>query len=97
MRRNLPCRSAHSRGKDSPYPIAAVNAMITSKLTSKAQTTIPQPVRAALRLVEGDKLAYEIDGGRVILTKVIERGAEDPFGAFAEWSGAADRKAYAKL
>ena len=72
-RRNLPCRSAHSRGKDSPYAIAAVCAMITSKLTSKAQTTIPQPVRAALRLVEGDELAYEIDGGRVILTKVIER------------------------
>ena len=71
--------------------------MITSKLTSKAQTTIPQPVRAAHRLVEGDKLAYEIDGGRVILAKVIEPGAEDPFGAFAEWSGAADRKAYAKL
>ena len=71
--------------------------MITSKLTSKAQTTIPQPVRTALRLVEGDELAYEIEGGRVILTKVIERGAEDPFGAFAEWDSPADRKAYAKL
>jgi antitoxin PrlF len=71
--------------------------MITSKLTSKAQTTIPQPVRAALRLVEGDELAYEIDGARVILTKASDRTAEDPFGAFAEWDGAADRKAYAKL
>ena len=71
--------------------------MITSKLTSKAQTTIPQPVRAALRLAEGDELAYEIDGGKVILTKVIERGAEDPFDAFAEWNGPADQKAYAKL
>ncbi len=46
--------------------------MITSKLTSKAQTTIPQPVRTALRLVEGDELAYEIDGGRVILTKASD-------------------------
>ena len=46
--------------------------MITSKLTSKAQTTIPQPVRAALRLAEGDELAYEIDGGRVILTKASD-------------------------
>jgi antitoxin PrlF len=70
--------------------------MITSKLTSKAQTTIPQPVRAALRLAEGDELAYEIEDGRVILTKV-ERGAEDPFGAFAEWDSPADRRAYAKL
>ena len=71
--------------------------MIASKLTSKAQTMIPQPVRAALRLVEGDELAYEIDGGKVILKKLIERGAEDPFGAFAEWDSPADRKAYAKL
>ena len=43
--------------------------MITSKLTTKAQTTIPQPVRAALRLKEGDELAYEIEENRVILTK----------------------------
>jgi len=34
--------------------------MITSKLTTKAQTTIPQPVRVALRLEAGDELAYEI-------------------------------------
>ena len=74
-----------------------MRAMITSKLTSKAQTTIPQPVRAALRLAEGDELAYEIDGGQVILTKASERRAEDPFGAFTEWDGDADRKAYAKL
>lgn len=71
--------------------------MITSKLTSKAQTTIPQAVRAALRLTEGDELAYEIDGGKVILTKASNRGGEDPFGTFSEWDGAADRKAYGKL
>jgi antitoxin PrlF len=29
--------------------------VITSKLTSKAQTTIPQPVRAALGVAEGDE------------------------------------------
>ena len=71
--------------------------MITSKLTSKAQTTVPQPVRAALHLAEGDELAYEIDGARVILTKASDRGAEDPFAAFTEWDSDADRKAYAKL
>ena len=71
--------------------------MITSKLTSKAQTRIPQAVRVALRLTEGDELAYEIDGGRVILTKASIRDREDPFGAFSKWSGGADRKAYAKL
>ena len=71
--------------------------MITSKLTSKAQTTVPQPVRAALRLAEGDELAYEIEGARVILTKASDRGVEDPFGAFTEWDTEADRKAYARL
>lgn len=37
--------------------------MITSKLTSKAQTTVPQPVRAALGLKAGDLLWYELAGG----------------------------------
>ena len=41
--------------------------MITSRLTSKAQTTIPQPVRAALKLQDGDELIYEIEGNRVLL------------------------------
>ena len=71
--------------------------MITSKLTSKAQTTIPQAVRVALHVAEGDEIAYEIDGSRVILTKASNRGGEDPFGTFTEWDGAADRKAYGKL
>lgn len=72
--------------------------MILSKLTSKAQTTIPQPVRAALRLEPGDELLYQIDEGRVILTKAGRGGlTDDPFRAFSEWSSDADTKAYAKL
>jgi len=72
--------------------------MITSKLTTKAQTTIPQPVRAALRLEPGDELIYEIDDQRVIVTKA-SRGAkpDDPFRTFHEWNSAADAKAYGKL
>lgn len=55
--------------------------MITSKLTSKAQTTIPQPVRAALKLHDGDEPMYEIADQHVILTKVRRGGAtDDPFG-----------------
>jgi antitoxin PrlF len=75
----------------------AGHAMITSKVTSKAQTTIPQPIRAALHLMEGDKLAYVIEKGRVILTKAHAKPIDDPFGVFTEWDGDADRKAYAKL
>jgi antitoxin PrlF len=71
--------------------------MITSKLKSKSQTTIPQAVRVALRLVEGDELAYRIEGARVIITKASNRNVEDSFGAFTEWDSNADRKAYARL
>ena len=71
--------------------------MITSKLTTKAQTTIPQPVRAALGVRDGDALQYEIDGARVILSKANAAPADDPFRTFEEWDSEADRRAYAKL
>lgn len=72
--------------------------MITSKLTTKSRTTIPQPVRTALRLAAGDALAYEILDQRVILTKAkTSRKTDDPFRTFCEWSSEADTKAYAKL
>ena len=72
--------------------------MIISKLTTKAQTTIPQPVRTALHLEPGDELMYEIDDQRVILTKARGGGkTDDPFRTFHEWSSRADAKAYAKL
>lgn len=71
--------------------------MVTSKLTSKAQTTVPQAVRAALGLREGDELLYEIEGERVVLKKALRAPIDDPFAAFDEWDGDADRKAYADL
>ncbi|MFG1388723.1 AbrB/MazE/SpoVT family DNA-binding domain-containing protein [Xanthobacter versatilis] len=70
--------------------------MIVSKLTSKAQTTIPQAVRSALHLKEGDEIAYNIEEGRVVLTKASPKG-DDPFATFSEWESDADRKAYANL
>ena len=72
--------------------------MIVSKLTAKAQTTIPQPIRAALGLQPGDELSYEIVDGRVILDKV-QRGTttDDPFRTFEEWGSEADTSAYADL
>jgi len=71
--------------------------MIKSKLTAKAQTTIPQPVRDALRLRVGDEIVYLIEEGRVILSKAAPRPSEDPFATFEEWDSAADRAAYADL
>ena len=62
-----------------------VRVVIVSKLTSKSQTTIPQPIRAVLGLQPGDELAYEIVDGRVIITKG-QRGTttDDPFRTFEE-------------
>jgi antitoxin PrlF len=77
--------------------------MIVSKLTTKAQTTIPQPVRSALGVREGDELAYAIEDGRVILTKAPARTLrhndplEDPFATFWEWSSPEDTEDYAGL
>lgn len=72
--------------------------MITSKLTSKAQTTIPQAVRTALRLRPGDEVAYAIEDGRAVLTRHDPRSVtEDPFATFAEWGSEADTEAYGGL
>jgi len=43
--------------------------MIHSRLTSKAQTTIPRPVRQALGVGPGDMIDYLIEDGRVVLTR----------------------------
>lgn len=70
--------------------------MITSKLTSKAQTTIPQAVRTALDVHPGDEIAYTIEDGRVLVTKAPpkqpRRGVpfEDPFASFWEWESPED-------
>jgi antitoxin PrlF len=71
--------------------------MITSKLTSKAQTTIPQPVRIALHLREGDKISYIIEDGRVILTMAMPEKTDDPFASFTEWDSDSDRRVYGRL
>lgn len=71
--------------------------MITSRVTSKAQTTIPKAVRVALGLGEGDTLVYDIVDGQVVLRRFVEAGLDDPFALFDEWDGDADRRAYAGL
>jgi antitoxin PrlF len=72
--------------------------VITSKLTRKAQTTIPQSIREALNIAEGDELAYEIRGTEVILTRARRvTGGNTPFQTFGEWESDADRDAYCNL
>jgi|SRR6516164_7140933 antitoxin PrlF len=64
-------------------------------ITSKAQTTIPAPVRVALHLKEGDELGHSIEQDRVISTRADRGPSDDPFACFDEWSSEADRRAYA--
>jgi antitoxin PrlF len=76
--------------------------MITSKLTSKAQTTVPQAVRNALGVKPGDELVYAIEAGRVIVTNAPKPAPgrpteDDPFMLFDEWASEADRRAYEDL
>ena len=78
-------------GKEIPYVVT----MIQSRVTSKAQTTIPAPVRKALGLRAGDMVTYRIEAGGVVMTRAAPASADDPFDTFSEWQGPADKDAYA--
>ena len=71
--------------------------MIISKITSKAQTTVPRSVRAALKLGVGDTIVYAIEGDRVVMTKATAPTVDSPTAAFEEWNSENDRHAYAGL
>jgi len=63
--------------------------MITSKLTAKAQTTIPQPVRIALGLAPGDSLSYEIIEDRVVLRRrepALRAPPQESAADLSEWN-----------
>lgn len=69
---------------------------ICSKITSKSQTVIPQPIREKLGIRPGDMLNY-VETDRGILIEKARVVVEDPFTTFSEWSSEADEKAYADL
>ena len=65
--------------------------MIESGITSKGQTTVPRAVRLALGLRAGERLAYQIDGDQVLVTKA--KATVDPFdplAVFTEWADEID-------
>ena len=69
--------------------------MIQSRITSKAQTTIPAAVRKALGLREGDLVTYRIEDGQAFLTRA--EPVDDPFVTFSEWNSPEDTEGYANL
>lgn len=71
--------------KDYPY----LALMILSRITAKAQTTIPQAVRRALGVKPGDDIAYEIEGDRVVIRRAGDP-FDRPFASFTEWADELD-------
>lgn len=73
--------------------------MIQSRITSKAQTSVPQAVRKALGLDAGDDLVWEIEGDRVVVRRVFNPSDlfDNPFATFTEWSDELDCEAFGDL
>lgn len=68
--------------------------MIHSRITSKAQTTVPAAVRRALGAAAGDELLWELDGDRATVRRVLVADDGDwpirPFAIFTEWADELD-------
>ena len=72
-----------------------------AKITAKGQTTIPRDVRAALHVVPGDLIAWEVDAnGTATMRRVLPMDIEylrAIKGTLTEWAGPADEEAYREL
>lgn len=71
--------------------------MITIKLKKQTQEILPEPVLAALHVREGDVIAFDIQGDRVVMMRAGTEVQADPFATFEEWSSDEDQQAYANL
>lgn len=47
-------------------------------ITSKGQITLPKPIRQALGVDAGGKVAFDFTGDRVVVTRVTDEPNEDP-------------------
>lgn len=56
--------------------MATIHSVAT--ITSKGQLTLPKPIRQALGVDVGGKVAFELRGGEVIVTRTEEGRHEDP-------------------
>lgn len=71
---------------------------ITSKLSVKAQTVLPQSVREHLGVGPGDEIEYVLkEGHALIRPRRAPTRPDDPFALFTEWSSPEDEEDYADL
>jgi AbrB family looped-hinge helix DNA binding protein len=73
---------------------------VFSKITTKAQTTVPREVREALGVKPGDMLVYRITKGRVTLARAepLDRAyLKAVESTLSEWASPEDAAAYDDL
>ena len=51
-------------------------AMVTAKVTSKGQVTLPKTIREKLSVHPGESIGFEEKNGNLVITKMVE---ESPF------------------
>ena len=75
--------------------------LAVAKITAKGQTTIPQDVRAAMKVGSGDLIAWEVDAGGTATVRRVQPLDLDYLravqGTLGEWAGADDDEAYRGL
>ena len=74
--------------------------MELAKITARGQTTIPKPIREAAGLHEGDVIAFEIEGDRLVVQKVVPGRDEYLHGlgeVMGEWLSPEDEDAWRDL
>jgi len=67
--------------------------IITAKVTSKGQVTIPKKVRETLEIVDGDSISYEVHESTAVIKKVPRldvEWAKSVENTLTEWSDELD-------
>ena len=74
--------------------------MQVSRIGARGRTTIPKSIRGAAGLHEGDLIAFEIEGDRLVAHKVVPGRDEHLHGVNAmmgEWLSPEDEEAWRDL
>ncbi len=77
-----------------------MSVVAVSRLTRKYQATIPAAIRRALRLKQGDRVQFQVEGDRVVMQR--QRAADRAYlkgleANLSEWNSAYDDEAYGDL
>ena len=74
--------------------------MHRARIGERGRTTIPKPIREAAGLHEGDVIAFEIEGDRLLVRKMVPERDEYLHGLgklMGEWLSPEDEEAWRSL